>query len=248
MPGDQLLGAGAGERAVAGEQLVEHHAERVDVAALVHLVGRRAELLGRRVQELAEERPAHRQSGGAGDDFGDAEVDELDHGLAELVPGHHDVVGRNVPVDDPLAMEEAEPGQRLTGQVEREPQGRGADPLEHLLQRDALDVFHDDEAAARLIEREVVHLRDVRVAQLDRHLGLAQEPGAQTLVGLVLRPHDLDDADLVEQAVAHLVDRAHAPLVQLLQELVLAIEVIVLFHTALNQTQSKLVPDYNLES
>ncbi len=56
---------------------------------------------------------------------------------------------------------------------------------------------------------------------LDGGPRLAQETGPQLLVVHQLLAHQLDDADLVEQAVAHLVDRAHAALADLLQDLVL---------------------------
>ena len=49
--GDQLREVAALERAPAGEQLVEHEAERVDVAARRHLAA--GELLGRHVGRRA---------------------------------------------------------------------------------------------------------------------------------------------------------------------------------------------------
>ena len=83
----------ADEEALAGEHLVEHDAEREDVAAAVD--GQPAHLLGRHVAELALEDAGlglRRLAGG----LGDAEVDELD--LA-LVADEH-VLRRDVAVDE----------------------------------------------------------------------------------------------------------------------------------------------------
>ncbi len=93
--GDQRRDAGSVDRIDAGEQLVEHDTEAVeitdpaDVGALVGL-----EMFGRGVSHLAE------KCAGRGQallplvvDLGDAEIDELDLERALVVAGYQQVVG-----------------------------------------------------------------------------------------------------------------------------------------------------------
>jgi hypothetical protein len=85
-------------------------------------------------------------------------------------------------------------------------------------------VLHHQVRLPALFHGEVEHLGDVGVAQAAGELGLADEALAHLGVGDELRAHDLDDADPLQQAVAHLVDGAHATLGDLLQDLVLGLD------------------------
>src|SRR5207248_3225081 len=95
-----------------------------------------------------------------------------------------------------------------------------AGALHDVAQRHALDVLHDDVRRAVRRDAEVEHLGEIRMAQLLAALGLAAEALAQLFRRGELRLHHLDDADLVEEAVASLVDRAHPALAHLLEDLV----------------------------
>ena len=101
----------AAERRLAGEHLVEDDADRVEVGALVD--GGAARLLGREVLRRPDDRAglghlAHARAR-------DAEVRDLE---APVRVGHH-VVRLDVPVDDALAVREAERREHLARRVDR---------------------------------------------------------------------------------------------------------------------------------
>jgi len=224
--GDQRLRGVARNGVVAGGQLVEGDAEGVEVAALVEgdLAAAGAELLGRRVADLAQEEAGPGQVHGAAQGLGDAQVDELDQGLPLDVLGEHDVVGGDVAVDEVVAVQVGEGLQGLQPELQNQVHAQPAAQAQQLGQVAAVDELHDHHRGAVLADGEVVDLGDVGVAQADRRAGLPQEAAAQPLVGLEVGPDHLDDPDLFEQAVADLVDRPHAALAQLGQHLVLVFE------------------------
>ena len=78
--GDQRGEVVAADRVAAGHQLVEHHAEGVEVGARVDLG--RGQLLGRGVARLAQVERGRRALALALEDLDDAEVDQLDQRLA----------------------------------------------------------------------------------------------------------------------------------------------------------------------
>ena len=86
----------AGERRLAGEQLVEHRAERVEVRARVGAAAER--LLGRQVGDRADEHPLDRRARAA--IGGEAEVAEP----RRAVVAEPDVGGLEVAVDDPARV------------------------------------------------------------------------------------------------------------------------------------------------
>ena len=89
---------------------------------------------------------------------------------------------------------------------------------------DAVDVLHDEISRPVVVEGEVVDRADVRVLEPDRGLRLLEEAPLHLRVRDHVRLHDLDDADLVEKAVADAVDRPHAAFADLAEDLVLAFE------------------------
>ena len=100
------------ERALPGEQLVEHETERVDVAARGHLAA--GELLGRHVGRRAG---AQRFAG----DAGQAEVGDPD--LAAAV--EHDVRRLEIAMDDAAIVRRGEAGADLPRDLERrDPAGK----------------------------------------------------------------------------------------------------------------------------
>jgi len=214
------------ERLPAGEQEVHHAAQAVQVAAAVELLPRLegSELLGRGVSELAEEDARLGHLGGRVGDLGDAEVHQLDERLAVLGPADHDVVGRDVPVDDVLAVEIAEREQRLVRDLERQGDTGRALHAEELRQVDAVDELHDEVGRPLVVEGEVQDGADVRVLQARRRPRLLEEAPLQVLVGDRVGPHDLDDPDLVEEPMADAVDRPHPALAQAVQDFVLPLE------------------------
>ena len=130
-------------------------------------------------------------------------------------------------MDDPVAVEVAQGLERLAGDLQGERHGRRAVAVQHLQQVPAVDVLHDDERLAVGAHGEVVQHGHVGMAQPDRRLGLAQETVRRLPHRLALRADHLDDADLVQQAVTDLVDGPHPALADLLEDLVLAIDLLV---------------------
>ena len=122
------------------------------------------------------------------------------------------------------AVEVAERGERLPGDLDGQAERRRSGPLEDLLECQPVDEFEDEELAPLAVDREVEDLRDVRVAQPARRPRLAQEAVGELGRGAEVGEDDLDHPHLVEQQVAHLVDRAHPPLAQLGKDRVFAFE------------------------
>src|ERR1051326_4450614 len=161
----------ADERRVAGEHLVEHDADGVDVGARVddRLA---AHLFGREVVERAGERAgAVQRIGGvaAAGERGHAEVEDFHAAVAT----QHDVLGLDVAMNDPRLVrrgERARYAQRnLDGLGEWQRPAREAVP-----QRLALDVFAGDEVHA-VVDADVEDGDDVRVVEHRRALRLALE-------------------------------------------------------------------------
>jgi len=203
-----------GEGTLAGEQLVEHHAQGEEIAAPVH--GAPGDLLGRHVIGRADQdaRLGQVRLGG----LGQPEVGDL-----QEVPLHeHQVRGLDVPVDDlvPVGVVEGRAGLRQDGEdpVEGE-QRRG---LGVGLQRLPLDVLHGDVGVILLLH-DIVDGDDVGVGQLPGGLGLADEamtglPGL--LGGDAGGDGDHLDGDLpLDLGVVGQVNNPHGPFADLAEDL-----------------------------
>ena len=188
---------------LAGEHLVEHRRERVDVAARVDraVAGR---LLGAHVLWRAERYPRLRQARARGGAERERDPEIGDHGLPVL---EQDVLRLDVAVDHAVPVgivQRARDGARdLDGRRHRElPLAR-----QPLAQRLSLDVRHDiiDETAglAGVEERQ-----DVRVVQVRGDPNLAEEPLDAQQGGEVWSQHLQRDVAVVLQ-VARDIDRGH---------------------------------------
>ena len=208
--GQGLLRIEAGEGRVAGEHLVAHHADGVDVDPRIHLrIG--GGLLRRHVRRGAE---GDADAGEVvlarrlGDGLGDAEVHH--HGVAA---GEEHVLGLDVAVDHAGPVGD---GERL-GDLAEEAHGLGHRQLagagEAIAQGLALDVGHDvvEEAVG---VAGVEEAEDVGVLEARGDLDLAGEAlGAEG--GGELGTEDLDgDAAVVLQVFGE-VDGGHAALAEL---------------------------------
>ncbi len=156
------------ERHASGQQLVQHHADRVQVRALAD--GVPLGLLGREVLRGAHDRPGQRHVGGAG--AGDAEVGDL--GATLLVEDH--VVGLDVAVDDAAPVGEAGGEQDLHDDVDRIA-GRQRAVLAHdRLQRASRQVLH----------RDVVGAVPLAAIEHGDHIGVGEPGGAGGLAAEAL--------------------------------------------------------------
>ena len=207
--GDDRLRAGAGEGRLAGQHLVRHGAERVDVAAGADLpVAHR--LLGRHVRRRAERHPGlgHPVAAGLLHGEGDAEVGDQGGPVLE-----QDVLRLDVAVDHALAVGVVQRGRDLP----RQPQGLVHRELllpgQPRPQRFAGDVGHDVVEQSVGLAR-VDQAEDVRVLEVGGDLDLAEEALAAEDGG-ELGVEDLDgDLAAVLQVFGE-IDRGHAALAQL---------------------------------
>ncbi len=148
------------------------------------------------------------------------------HQLREAEVGEHrrvvlleqDVGRLDVPVDDADPVRVIEPGgdaaeilQRL-GRIEP----TVAQPVGEASSGDVLD----DHVGRPQVLTEVVHVHDVRVAQLRDGLGLVPEPRSSVRVGCD-RLQDLDRAGALELGVVGAVNETHGPLAYEVLDLVL---------------------------
>ena len=192
----------AGERNAAGQHLVEHDPQRVEV----RLAGDRPpeRLLGRDVVGRAQ----HPAVGGQpllGQRAGDAEVGDL--GAALDV--HEDVLGLDVAVDDRSlvrALQRARDLDRVGGGLGDRQALAAPDAL---LERLALDVLEDDELGS-VVLAGIDHGDDVGVVELGHRARLAPEALELVGVGGDLAVHQLDRDGPLEHRVEGAVDRRHA--------------------------------------
>ena len=215
------------ERRQARDHLVEHQAEGVEVAPVIERHARgHASLLGRAILELAHEHAdlGDLEAGVRLQGAGEAEVDDLHPQVAALVLVDHEVVRRQVPVDDARGMDGVQPMERLNGEPDGHRHGKrplAADAVAHVL---PLDVLPDHVEAAVRQMREVVEDGDVGVLDLGGEARLAHEPLLGRGVCRKVLAQDLDHPQLLQVDVADEVHLPHAAAAQALHNLVLAVE------------------------
>ncbi len=189
-------------RGAAGQTLVQHTRQRVDVGAVGHLFVIAESFRGHVVPR------AHRHPGLGqmlvGDRCGDAEIDEV----GEIVAGEQDVLGFDVAVHHPGGVGGIQGRGDLTHDGHRPGRRQGAATLQQRADIGALDHPHVDEQLAV----------DFAVVVDGHHVGFLQPPGG---VGLALHPlakhgilgylcrHQLERHHPVLDRVVGLVDLAH---------------------------------------
>jgi hypothetical protein len=216
---DGVGGGLADERSFAGEQLVEHDAERPDVGALVD--GSAAGLLRRHVGRRTEDHPGNRRrvhgrrhdrravehSGTVArsgvERPGEPEVEHLDSAVRREL----DVVWLEIAVDDARRVRGLDPGGELDRDLEGVFDRQRAGP-EAIGQCLTLDILQDQEALPVLL-LHAVDGRNVRVAQLGKRPCLALEAREPVGVRQQVLGQRLDRDVPVEPLVTRLVDDAH---------------------------------------
>jgi len=168
------------ERTMARKYFVEHHAHRVDVdpriAALVS-----AELLGARVvgggHGVARRREVEHvlPLGGRLDERADAEVEDFHKVRIAVAWREKHVFGFEVAVHDPARVRRVEGIEHLPEHVGGALHGEGPLLAEHLLQRTAAYVLHDEKRRAGAFLTHVEYVDDVGMSHSDRDAGLALE-------------------------------------------------------------------------
>ena len=118
-------------------------------------------------------------------------------------------MGLDVPMDDPVAVREAQRGEDLTGVGDRVRRPQAPARPDQLLEVATLDHLHRDVVRpfgfAAVVDRD-----DVRVRECRGRLGLAAEPLHEELVGRVAVVQDLDRDPPAELVVFREVDVGHS--------------------------------------
>ena len=193
----------AGEGRLADRHLVEHDAERVDVAPGVDPLA--LGLLGREVGGRAHDGAGLGQALLGVDGPGDPEVGDLD--LA--VGGDQHVARLHVAVDHAVAVGEGQGGGHPGADAGDLTRRQRLGILEDGREGPAVDVLHDDEVRA-VVLAPVEDGDDVGVGQVGGGLGLPAEPLDEGLVDGELGEEHLEGDRPIELAVDGPVDLSHA--------------------------------------
>ena len=157
---------------LAREQRVEGRADAEDVGAAVDPVGEPHGLLWRHERGRAERRACAGAVGSGLVHSGDAEVEELHDAVAV----EEQVRGLDVAVDDARQVVRVQDVERLRSEVERLGYRHlAATLLPELLERVALEQFHDEERLVTLRDVVVEHGDASGMLRLVRDVALAQE-------------------------------------------------------------------------
>ena len=149
---------------------------------------------------------------------GDAEIGDLDAAVAQ----YHDVLRFDVAVDDAARMRVRERLCDLRDEMQRLAPVELAALFHILLERDAVDEFHDD--ILRFTAAHVVDRDDVRVREHCDGLRLVAEAAAEVRVlGKVAFEH-LDRDETVQAVALGLVDDRHAAAADDFEQLVAVVE------------------------
>ena len=220
-----LVGVGE-ERPPSGEKLEEQDAGRVHIAPRIHGPG--LHLLGGHISRRSEHDPGARQVLGHGararalEKLRHAEVEQphVIRLVRQLLQEH--VGGFQIAVDDPLAVREGQPAQRLPDDVQRPPE-RQRSFLEQRPQRLALQELHHQKRHAA-VDSEIGHRNDVGMGQRRQRLGLPLETAAPLRdAGRILVEH-LDRHEPPEVRLSPPVDDPHAAFAEAPEHLVASVQ------------------------
>jgi hypothetical protein len=203
------------ERAHAGEQLVEHHAQRVHVGARVDVGGGARELLGAHVGGRAHRRAGdrgRRRVGPRRHRLGDPEVDDL----AVRLPvdlGHEHVRRLEVAVDDALLVRVLHRAAHLA--EERHALAHRERPRVGVLgDGRARHALHHEVRQPGVGHARVVHARDVRVLHEGQRLALGRETRHHLVGGRGRAQHLERHVAAHRRVLLGEVDGAHAALAE----------------------------------
>jgi hypothetical protein len=200
------------DRLLIRQQLIADCADRVDVAAVIHLP--HEEFGGhviRCADALGESRDARLQASR------DAEVDDFQQPAFGV---HHDVVRLEVAMDHPGPMGAGHAGADLVHHLQLARERQRLAPADDRAEGLAHDVFHREERLA--VELAVFEDRDdVGMAQAAHGLGFVSKAFPQRRI-VEISPDHLDGHGPVEHRIVRLVKRPHPALCESPGHLVLA--------------------------
>ena len=188
----------------AGERVVEHAAQRVDVGARVEALA--ADLLGRDVAERPDPAAVAGGAGVRGHALGEPEVGQV----GVVVGAEQDVGGLDVAVDDAARVRRVERAGHLGDDVRRAGRVAGGARRARACAGRRLDVAHRDVerpvvALARVVDRD-----DVGVVDRRRGARLADEAIAEVGVLGELRGDELQRDRAIEVELERSIDHPHA--------------------------------------
>jgi hypothetical protein len=201
VPLHQLGDAAKVERTLAGEELVHHEAERVDVALDRRWLTR--ELLRSHVSRRA----------GARADFS-YQTGEPEVGDAQLAPAvEHQIRRLQIAVEDSAIVRGREPGTELPREIERLVGRQATDPLRERREIFAVDVLHREKRQA-VHFADVVDAADVRMRDLSRAPDLLVELREPRGIAADRFREKLERDRLAEPKVVRTIHLAHAALAE----------------------------------
>ena len=224
MLGDDAQRGVRGEGHLAGDELVEHRARRVEVGPHVeHFPSR---LLGRHVLGRAADEARHGDSRAAlgFGDLGDAEVADLHHLAAGVVLDDHHVLGLQVAVDDAGGVRGGEGVEHLAHHTADAPRRQRRLLFDHLEQVGAVEQLHRDVEPAVLVRAEVDDLHRVGVREPTRRARLAVEALDHLGIASEVRVQHLDRHVLLEALLSRGVHPPHGAFADPLVDAVLAVD------------------------
>ena len=203
------------EGQTARQHFIQHHAGAVDITAGVQSVA--LGLFGRNIVDAAQRFLRQRLMGVC--QTGDAEVSHLD----AAVPQYHDVLGLDIPVDDPPAVGVTETTHDLGDEMQRFPPVHVAPALHILLQCNAVNQLHDN-IIRPLRAGDVVNGDDIGVAQLSDRQRFIPEAAAELRVLRQLAFQYFDGHKPVKAMTLGLIDIGHTAGADQFQQLVAVIQ------------------------
>ena len=218
----------AGEGGLAGNHLVEDHAEGVDVASGIDGVA--LGLLGGEIGGGAHHRPGLGQVARCPGGPGNAEVRDL-----HLAPSVDEYVARfDVAVNHPAPVGEVEGGGHA-GPYFGRPDHVQRTRLQHRRDRRPVDVLHHDVVGVLPLP-PVEYGDDVGVAEIRRRLGFPAEALDERPIDRQFGEQDLDRDRAVQEKISSQVDLGHPAAGNVVDHLIAVTEDLLLRHSDLQTT------------
>ncbi len=208
----------AGIREAAGEHLVQHDADAVEIGRLVQFEPLR--LLGRKIIDASHDETGtshrhrllrHRAR--------DTEIGKFD----DVVLGDENVCRFDVAVQQPLAVRVREAVADLSGVVDGDRLRQFSVGGDHLAERWAVDEFHHDVVRVAFTS-DVVGVDDVGMRKTGGGFGFLIEAAHEFLIGGVLLAQDFDGDAPPQQRVGSAIHGRHTALSELAIEAVAVVE------------------------
>ena len=119
------------------------------------------------------------------------------------------VLGFDIPVNDPVFMRRHDAGYQLAHDVDGFFFRQSASLSHQILQGASLDVFHDDEVFPVILP-DIVDFHDIRMGQLGRRVGFSLEPHQRRIVLGEISAQNFYRDFTFQNGIDGEIDRSHA--------------------------------------